>query len=185
MRRGSLRSSLSHCKFPHLKNGEIHFSHRWEQARLISLKYPICWRERGGERGRETEGRRKKKKKTNKGEPNKTVLLSWNNLFPLQWWYVVRVCVCVCGSDGSEIWTDRLPLLEDAEKEREKHYTFLEERKRKARRESRHETADVGWSCKSSGLIQKIRSCVFHIQHQWFFLKKFLISAYVTWYKIR
>lgn len=64
LRRGSLRSSLSHCKFPHLKNGEIHFSHRWEQARLISLKYPICWRGREGVRegGGEREGKKKKDK---------------------------------------------------------------------------------------------------------------------------
>lgn len=44
------------CKFPHLKTGEIHFSHRWEQARLISLKYPICWWERGDASGKERTG---------------------------------------------------------------------------------------------------------------------------------
>lgn len=50
---GSLCCSPPDCKFPHLKNGEIHFSHRWEQARLISLKYPICWWERGDASGKE------------------------------------------------------------------------------------------------------------------------------------
>ena len=143
-----------------------------------------------GERGWEREGDRGKeeKKKKRQTRVNQTKQFSCPGIicFPSNdGMWCVCVCVCVCGSDGSEIWTDRLPLLEDAEKEREKHYTFLEERKRKARRELRHETADVGWSCKSSGLIQKIRSCVFHIQHQWFFFLKFLISAYVTWYKIR
>lgn len=85
--RGSLRSSLSDCKFPHLKNGEIHFSHRWEQARLISLKYPICWWERGGERGR-------KKKRQTRVNQTKQFACPGIICFPSN-----DVCVCVSGSD--------------------------------------------------------------------------------------
>ncbi len=88
--RGSLCSSLSHCKFPHLKNGEIHFSHRWEQARLISLKYPICWREREGEGGREKGG---EKRQTS---VNQTKQFSCPRIICFPSNDVCGVCVCGC-----------------------------------------------------------------------------------------